>query len=143
MNEDQRKAYDFAADAAKQIISLSTAIIAVSVTLAGDKLKNGSSTMLTVTWGLFLLAIFFGIWMLLGLTGNMAKSAPDIYSTNIRLPWFLQISCFLLALIMTIRVGWYSVKQDKDKDEKIEKIIIKSRSAAHESTTDTIIYQHE
>ena len=112
MNERQKMAFDFARDTTKQLITLSTAIIAVTVTF-WDKLftvKDSFSRNLAVfSWVAFLISVIFGIWTLLALTGTLEsldkENSASIRSRNITLPSFLQITAFLLGLALTVWFG--------------------------------------
>jgi hypothetical protein len=144
LTEDQRKAYDFAAEVAKQIITLSTAIITVSVALSGSTLEDGPSSYIIASWAFFLLAILCGISTLGALTSNMANSEPDIYKSNVRIPAISQTLCFTTAIIMAAIVGYQLMNKPskKDKSDKSEKIIIENKFSIDKTSIDTIIYKH-
>lgn len=115
MNIEIQKSFDFAADLVKQLITLSTAIIAITVTFAKDIFGvSGScvSEWLIAAWVMFFICIFFGIWTLMALTGTL--NSPDqtqksltIQGLNCRVPAGLQILAFLFGLAFTIT---YAVK---------------------------------
>jgi len=110
-----QKSFDFAADLVKQLITLSTAIIAITVTFAKDIFGisgNCVSEWLVASWVTFFICIFFGIWTLMALTGtlnppNQTQESPTIQGANCRIPAGLQILSFLLGLAFTIT---YAVK---------------------------------
>ncbi len=118
--DDQRKlAFDFARDTTKQLITLGTAIIALSVTFSKDVLgvpDSWQKDLLVGSWLMFLLSVFFGVWTLLALTGSLEPQAedeakaqgarPSIYGFNVKLPSLLQIGAFLIALALTV---WFGV----------------------------------
>lgn len=131
MAEPLKKAFDFASDATKQLITLSTAIIAFTVTFSKDILRstpgqNGSGDvaapvphsskiLLAVSWGLYLVSIICGIWTLLALTGTLEpltdriRQPLTIRGSNVTLPSALQIVCFLLATLLIVAFGIKSV----------------------------------
>lgn len=76
VNDLQIKSFDFAADVAKQLITLATAIITVMITFSKDILGTNSHYIawLLSSWILFLLSIVFGIFTLMALTGVLAQS---------------------------------------------------------------------
>ena len=112
MDERIKKAFDFAADLAKQLISLATGVIALKITFSKDFIqKTPAAARIWALWGwCFLLAsVLFGICTLMALTGNLGKgednggtSLLDVYRLNVRIPATLQIATFLLALAATI-----------------------------------------
>lgn len=117
------KSFDFAASTSKQLITLSTAIVAFTITF-GKELFGGINnscafTALIVAWVLFVISIIFGIWTLMALTGSLnsvtkiVKEKDDdkevekevevsIYDSNIKYPELLQVLFFILAISATI-----------------------------------------
>lgn len=74
MRENEKKAYDFAADTTKQLITLATGIIALTITFSKDIIgasKLTNSNLIFWSWGLFIFSVFCGIWTLMALTGNL------------------------------------------------------------------------
>jgi hypothetical protein len=114
MNERLKKAFDFAADSTKQLIGLSTGIVALTITFAKDIL-GGLGPWLRVTlaiaWLIYLLSILFGSWALLALTGTLEpkgkedKKPASIRGPNVTIPSFLQILTFLLSTLLIIIVA--------------------------------------
>ncbi|MEL7980179.1 hypothetical protein E0L35_05905 [Halomonas sp. ATBC28] len=115
MEEKTQKAFDFAADLVKQLITLSTAIIALTVTFAKDIFaENGDcfSGWLVAAWITYFLSIIFGVWALMALTGTLdppKNKSPSlsIQGGNCRLPTGLQILAFLMGIGLTIT---YAIK---------------------------------
>lgn len=134
MEEQQKKAFDFAADVTKQLITLSTAIITITITFSKEMINFTDAPVkwcLLMAWVLYILTVFFGIWTLMALTGNLQpikktptttsdKAECTINSKNIRVPSMLQIFCFIVALGFTIAFGYKSISiGDKSKNTKI------------------------
>jgi hypothetical protein len=112
MKDSLAKAFDFAQETTKQLLTLSTAIITVTVTLIGTELKkvpSGTRTWLEVSWLFYLLCILFCVFTLMSLSGNLERpgegKTPSIYSPGIRLSAILQVVTFLLALVFTVIFG--------------------------------------
>jgi hypothetical protein len=109
------KAFDFAADAGKQLLVLSTGVLALTATFAKDligrdQLRGGLAVLLVAAWVLFLLSIVCGLWFLYALVGSLGQQRPDddppsVYDTNATLPSLLQMGTFLLAMVCTAVVG--------------------------------------
>ena len=138
VNDLQIKSFDFAADVAKQLITLATAIITVMITFSKDILGTNSHYIawLLSSWILFLLSIVFGIFTLMALTGVLAQSQKTqniedrkelenfnnsgIYKCNVR--WFegMQIFLFIIALLLSIIYGYKSLSHKKNSQEWIE-----------------------
>jgi hypothetical protein len=116
MNPRVEKAFDFAADATKQLITLSTAVIAVTITFLTDVAKDapaGTAVWLQVGWILYLLSIAFGILTLLALTGTLAdldaEEPPSINARNIRRLAAGQVLSFFAAVALTLVFGFKAV----------------------------------
>lgn len=80
MKENQKKSFDFAADTTKQLITLATAIITLTVTFSKDIIgvgDNSPKTLLVWTWAIFILSILFGILTLMALTGTLQPLSND------------------------------------------------------------------
>ena len=142
MKENEKKAFDFAADVTKQLITLSTAIITITITFSKDIINfadNSAKNYLLWAWILFIATVFFGIWTLMALTGTLQplkkgtsnnQPEPDtnsnsptenindivncsINTNNIRIPSMIQILCFIVALSFTIVYGYNSLNNTK------------------------------
>jgi hypothetical protein len=121
MNERETKAFDFAADLTKQLITLSTGI--VTITLLFSKDLTGPRWLAVCAWVSYLLSTVFGLWALMALTGTLApltsskepevadklasataKSADDPLElgNNVRSPAKFQIYTFALATVLTL-----------------------------------------
>jgi len=145
MKTNEQKAFDFAADTTKQLITLSTAIIALTITFSKDivgaaNISNSSS--IFWAWGLFITSVILGIWTLMALTGTLQpmkkkkktdqdteeqaeqyaeaenKEEPiNINGFNVKFPAGLQILTFVTALIFTVNFGISSINSQKIKLE--------------------------
>jgi hypothetical protein len=85
MKENEKKAFDFAAEVTKQLITLSTAIITITITFSKDLIifaDNSAKNYLLWAWILYIATVLFGIWTLLALTGSLQPIKKE--STNIQ-----------------------------------------------------------
>lgn len=110
-NNFKEKSFDFAAGVAKQLITLSTAFITITITFSKDITKDHSGIIcLYLSWIAFGLTIVFGIWTLMALTGTLKFTIKDdnksIYDKNIKNPALAQVILFILALLFTIIYGF-------------------------------------
>jgi hypothetical protein len=74
VNEKTKLAFEFARDTTKQLITLSSGIIAVTIIFAKDfvgKVDSSTQTWVLCAWGAFLVSVFFGLWTLMALTGSL------------------------------------------------------------------------
>lgn len=128
MKENIKKAFDFASETTKQLITLSTGIITITITFSKDILEmgKGSHTMVLITsWILFLLSIILGVWTLLALTGELEQvdktqegsteenepvREPSIRGKNVTVPSALQILFFLFAIGFAVAYGVVSLQ---------------------------------
>lgn len=110
MSSWNERAFDAVADLTKQILTLSTGVIALSFTFLND-LASGDSTdsraWMLWSWVVFIGSIMAGIAVLMTSAGHQGKAArtgtatPDINAWNLRLFGALQIGLFVLGLALT------------------------------------------
>lgn len=104
MNDKNIKAFDFASDTTKLILSLSTGIITVVLTFNENILKNIEIKWIIITSIIFLLiSILFGLMVMMALTGNLSQAnntEPSITSPNIRIPSIIQFFSFIISMIL-------------------------------------------
>ena len=152
MEENQKKAFDFAADLTKQLITLATALLAFTVTFAKDN-PDGSyqKWLLVFSWIMLLLSTGCGILTLMALTGNLdPKSATNdqgikspiltINSSNVIGTARFQVLFFLLGIIFTVGNGTKIVFGEKPK-EGTQKILLlrPGKDKSNTITTDTLV----
>jgi hypothetical protein len=111
--DDQTKAaFTSTADLAKQLITLGTGILTLEVSFAGGLVKTGMPKLWQVQWSwvFLLLSVVAGAWLLMAITGTLAKTTPptpqDIFEKNIRVPAAVQILAFLIGVGFTM---WYGL----------------------------------
>ncbi len=111
-------------DLVKQILTLSTGIIAITITFSKDfisidKISANSQYLISVSWILFLVSIVFGILALMAISGlNIqliwGKRKVEVYDNNGTYPkefkscmlfFASQIIFFLLALVLIVFYG--------------------------------------
>lgn len=111
MSDQLTLAFEFASDLAKQLITLSTGILALTITFTKELLGSvprGKVWALKFCWATFIISILFGIWTLMALTGTLTQvvSPPECpnleLAFNVRFPAALQISTFVIAMILLI-----------------------------------------
>jgi hypothetical protein len=101
------KAFDFAMELAKQLISLSIGILGVSITFTKDFFKyvpKWVKYILTISWIAYFLSITFGILHIMALTGSLSqdyKTIPD----SAKLFASFQIFSFGLATFLIVIYG--------------------------------------
>ena len=160
MNTEQEKAFDLASETTKQIIGLSTAIIALTVTFSKDVLGAPSAPSripLVIAWILLLISIVFGIMTMMAMAGTLdpmppqvspavtagsnpntsspSPPPPSIYGRSIRIYSGRQVFFFLLGLIAAMVFGYKSFGT-KAEPAKGHKIVRQSRFGS-----DTTIYR--
>jgi hypothetical protein len=103
-SDQRRAAFDYASDTTKQLITLATGIIAVSITFSKDIIGNTTAHrgVLIAAWITYLLSIVFGVWALLAMTGELqprgqTSGDPSIRKSNVTMPSIVQILSFIVA----------------------------------------------
>ena len=122
LDNNIEKAFDFAQDVTKQLITLATGVIALTLTFLTDVVKTapaGTVVWLHVAWVVYLVSIVFGIVTLLNLSGNLERPGADktsgvtkessIYRASIRVCSGLQVLTFLAAIALTLVFGFKAV----------------------------------
>ncbi len=116
MAKQAPKSFEFAQDLTKQLITLSTGIMALEITFSKDlihKITDCARYYALISWVAFLLSIVFGMITLMALTGNLTrleKGLPaSIMRKNVTRPAKLQIGFFLLGLAFTIYYGFKAI----------------------------------
>jgi len=106
------KAFEYAGETVRQVLTLATGVIALTVTFAKDIIEPGSCALPWMKWGwaLFGTSIFFGILTLMAIAGQLNDAAknnttPDMYAPNIKIFANCQIWICFIALVVTIRFG--------------------------------------
>lgn len=133
MIERKLLAFEFAKDASKLLVTLSTAILTLSITfyekVIGSCPEQIEKNILIGSWFFFLFSIFFGAWSLLALTGNLdpmhqtgeqkedmtedeKKSEVDVLTINtpnVRIPYAGQLICFCFGHLLTVIFGFFAL----------------------------------
>ncbi|HEV7747721.1 MAG TPA: hypothetical protein VGO56_22165 [Pyrinomonadaceae bacterium] len=112
---DSLSGFTSATDLAKQLITLATGILALSITFIKDVVKSNGQVVtwpLKASWIAYLLSICFGMWNMMAITGSIFHaiehpSEVTTYGPNIAIPALMQILAFLSATIFLI---WYGAK---------------------------------
>lgn len=117
MDDKAQKAFDFAQESIKQLITLSTGIIALSITFAKDFVSTvsaGARSIALWSWGAFFLSVLCGLWALLALTGTLEAPASvpvSIRGRNVTIPTMLQLVLFVAGLALTVWFGIVATRQ--------------------------------
>jgi hypothetical protein len=111
MDDQAKQAFTGASDWAKQIMTLSTGIVTLTVTLSDSifgNLSGGSRWLLFVAWALYLVSIFCGIWVLTRLNDTLCDE-PSVVASDVRKAHpqaFLQVSAFVAATGVIVIFGF-------------------------------------
>lgn len=114
LDDRVKESFAFARETTKQLITLSTAILTLTVTFQSDIVKDQDETtvdLLTYAWTAYLVSIIFGVATLMMLTGTLAATAADasINGRQIRVPGIIQALAFLIATALVLWFGARSV----------------------------------
>jgi hypothetical protein len=142
MDEQSKKAFDFAADLTKQLITLSTSIVTLTLLFSKDVLEP--RWLAVAVWVVFLISIICGLMALMALTGTLAPlpqphaldsskpipqtppvvaggvvpEEPLVIGKNVRICSGAQIILFGLAILMTIGYVIVAISKQKPEPEK-------------------------
>jgi hypothetical protein len=132
MKELKLKSFDFAADLTKQLITLATILIGISITFFEKFDNNLNKWVIVCSWIFLLLSIILGLLTSMALTGTLGQidnedslKSVNIYNKNIRLLSSTQIIVFVLGIFLLITYSSFCVGK---KDEiKIKTELIKEK----------------
>ena len=108
--------FDSAADVTKQLITVATGILGLSVTFLKDIVKEAPQAHfwpLRVAWVFYLLSIICGIWTLMAITGSInhlvEHNDPVPIVSSMRLPAGLQPILFGLGTMFLVYYGMVAI----------------------------------
>jgi hypothetical protein len=111
MDPRSGKAFDFAQETTKQLLTLATGVIALTIAFTKD-FATGASTaarvVMACAWLVLLTSAVFGLLTLMALTGSLgvrAEGEPSIQESNVTRPARIQAGAFLLGLLLIIIAG--------------------------------------
>ena len=122
--------FNFAKDLAIQLITLSTGLLALSVTFTKEILKTISGARalaLRFSWGIHMFSILGGVWTLMALTGTLmprqvsTPSTPVEFGSNVRIPAAGQVTLFLLGTLLLLFV--YGGGEAKPREGEFQVIV--------------------
>lgn len=119
MDENLKKAFDFAQETTKQLITLATGVLALTLTFMKDIASSAPGSARVYVewgWGVYIASIVFGVFTMMSLAGNLERPGqvegspgqarqPSIYRPNIVLFSILQVVTFVSATILTVIFG--------------------------------------
>jgi hypothetical protein len=111
LTDAEKTAFEAARDSTKQLLALSTGVIALTITFAKDFVGSvtPARSLALIAWFLYLASAFFGLWALNALTGSAGTLRPSqwlsIQSRNIVVPAAVQVLTFVSALTLTVIYG--------------------------------------
>lgn len=116
MDEQIKAAFSGATEVVKNTLSLSTALLGLSVTFTKDlnpKPTNFAVLVLESSWIFLFLSVLLGVVTLMAITGSLARTRPlsgnALYETNVRLPMGIHFVFFLAGVAGTAIFGMLSV----------------------------------
>jgi len=105
------KAFDFAQDLTKLLITLATGIITITITFLKDVATQAPASAhiwIEIAWLLYLLSIVGGVMALMGMTAALdEQDSPSINEGAITWPARAQFGLFAAAVALTI---WFGTK---------------------------------
>lgn len=109
MDDESKAQLESASDAVKQVVTLSTGILTITLTFAKTLASGASSgwqTALRWSWALLGVAIIAGIWFMLAKAGVVYENKSiSIKDWRLRGPWLIELSFFVVAIIIIFLFG--------------------------------------
>jgi hypothetical protein len=126
LNKDQpqngrrAKALDYAQDSIKQILALSTGVVALTLTFFKDfgATSGVARDWMIGSWVLFFVSIIAGLIALLSMTSLMwpheeadRAKVLDTWTLGVRVPAFIQVIAFGLGFTAMLIAGWLALSR--------------------------------
>jgi hypothetical protein len=104
------KAFDAVADLVKQLIALSTGVIALTITFLSTVVNSApanASRYLKMAWVLYCLNVLFGVMAMMAIAGTLGSDSAtkNIYQPNISVWVGLQVFAFMCGTGLVIAFG--------------------------------------
>lgn len=119
--DTRKQAFDFAADATKQLITVATGVVTATAVFSKD-LDTTARYWALASWIVLTISVLFGLAALLNMTGNLhnaiVNSVPPILSDGIQFFSKLQLGSFLLGIILVMIFGFFAAAVKSPPDSK-------------------------
>jgi hypothetical protein len=119
--DTRKQAFDFAADATKQLITVATGVVTATAVFSKD-LDSAARYWALASWIVLTISVLFGLAALLNMTGNLhnaiVKSVAPTLSEGIQFFSKLQLGSFFLGIIMVIVFGFFAAAVKSPPDNK-------------------------
>lgn len=110
--DHNEKSFDFALSTTRQVVSLSTGFLALTITFlnGSEPAVEGTARCILITsWILFLFSIIFGVATMMAMTGNLGKSDsdnnPSIYDSNVIIFAIFEMLSFIISVVLAVAFG--------------------------------------
>jgi anaerobic selenocysteine-containing dehydrogenase len=106
--DERLKAFEFAQETTKQLLTLATGILALTITFLHDLAANAPSWsvyVLAVGWFAYLVSVIGGVMTLMTLTGNVGNTSCDVYEQNTKATAKAQFLAFIAGTLLKIIFG--------------------------------------
>ena len=113
MSDWCERAFDQVNEITKQVLTLATGIIALTITFVKDFATHAGAAakdVLAWSWVFYVLSIVFGFMTLMASAGRQQEAAdnsttPTVNAGNLRFCGIVQLSAFLVGIILTVIAG--------------------------------------
>ena len=106
-----------ASDLSKQLITLSSGIVALTITFTKDVVHDSKRArrLISIAWIGYFASILCGIWELMAITGSLEPVAglhpeASIRGSNVVIPSMAQILTFAVSTLLIIAFGIHSLR---------------------------------
>jgi hypothetical protein len=123
VEEWRKQAFDFAADSTKQLITVATGVVTVTVLFSRD-LDSASRWWALAAWVPLIISIGFGLFGLLALSGNLHNAAigeyrnPSLNEWDVNFFSLWQCILFLVGILFVLIFGVFAVRAHPASDNK-------------------------
>lgn len=123
VQEWRKQAFDLSAESTKQLITVATGVVTVTILFSKD-LDKTSRYLAYAAWVAFVVSVMFGVAVLLNLSGNLQHAADGKYQypsvTAKGIPFLSkgQIGTFTVGIILLFVFGLFAVNGHAPQDTR-------------------------
>jgi hypothetical protein len=122
--EWMKEAFSFLSESTKQLITVATGVVTVTVVFSRD-ISSGARYLALLAWLILLLSVLFGILALYAMSARLAAASgsnqPTINGGYLQLVSRLQVGTFLFGILVMLGFGFMAaaVPETPDKPLKV------------------------
>ena len=127
MDDQLKEAIGLAAEISKQLITLSTGMLVITITFASSIARHvtpKNRRILIASWFVFLATIVVALWHLSALTGNLLRRPIDPSLDSALSPALIQLVVFVSGILLFVIFALRTERRDQPPREQLRDDIL-------------------